>query len=1033
MKQKISSIEGTSAESSKIFTAEELKKATNNYAENRILGRGGYGVVYKGILPDQRIVAIKKSKVMDANQVEQFINELLIVTQVNHRNVVKLLGCCFESEVPELVYEYIPNGTLFEHIHKTLSRLTLEKRLRIAAEAAGALSYLHSAASIPIIHRDVKSTNILLDDNYVAKMADFGASRLIPLDQTQVTTLVQGTLELLTGKKPICLERTPGERNLATYFLVSMKENRLYRASGGEGRDLRATPSNCGAREEVSLCEKRREAYNERSGYGIRKFKYRKHPWVNQQSHEESESLLSDEAPTDLYALSIGPSTGDISGQYSFGSSTTFPLNRTWSLTVFCWNSITCVLWSNNNGGRANPPKIKPRKIKLAEKNGGLSWQHGARDPTVWSYNNCSYAFVGEHDRINFRSLSDFSDPNFGNRVPTVLDYAIGNQSCVEAQTSTAYLCQPNTSCSNNTDSGSGGYCCSCKDGYQGNPYLSPGCIDIDECEDPNLNDCDVHATCMNTPGNFSCSCNPHYFGDGRSDGRGCTPDQVWSYNNCSYAFVGEHDRINFRSLSDFSDPNFGNRVPTVLDYAIGNQSCVEAQTSTAYLCQPNTSCSNNTDSGSGGYCCSCKDGYQGNPYLSPGCIDIDECEDPNLNDCDVHATCMNTPGNFSCSCNPHYFGDGRSDGRGCTPDQVSQISVIKLSLVGTFSSLGAVLLLICMWWWYREVNRRKEAKLKEKFFKRNGGLLLQQQLSSDQGNLETTTLFTSKELKKATDNYNANRILGQGGQGTVYKGMLTDGRIVAIKKSKALDEGKLEQFINEKFPCWFMNSSLMEPFSSVSMNKMKNFPLTWDLRLRIATDIAGALFYLHSLASIAIYHRDIKSANILLDEKFRAKVSDFGISRSISVDNTHLTTAVQGTFGYLDPEYFQSSQFTEKSDVYSFGVVLVELLTGKKSILSGKSNEGGSLTAYFLLTMKENRLYDILDARVVKEGGENEVLAVANIAKRCLYLNGSSRPTMKEVVMELDGIRMSNGATATVKQSCDNVGYATEDDLTGP
>ncbi|KAF7151221.1 hypothetical protein RHSIM_Rhsim02G0165000 [Rhododendron simsii] len=350
------------------------------------------------------------------------------------------------------------------------------------------------------------------------------------------------------------------------------------------------------------------------------------------------------------------------------------------------------------------------------------------------------------------------------------------------------------------------------------------------------------------------------------------------------------------------------------------------------------------------------------------------------------------------------------------------------------------------MWWLYREVNRRKEAKLKEKFFKRNGGLLLQQQLSSDQGNLETTKLFTSKELEKATDNYNANRILGQGGQGTVYKGMLIDGRIVAIKKSKALDEGKHEPFINDVvilsrinirnivklFGCCLETEVPMLVYEFIPNGNLsqclhdpnEEFPLTWNLRLRIAAEIAGALFYLHSLASIPIYHRDIKSANILLDEKFRAKVSDFGISRSISVDNTHLTTAVQGTFGYLDPEYFQSSQFKEKCDVYSFGVVLVELLTGKKPILSGKSNEGGSLIAYFLLTMKENRLYDILDARVVKESGEKEILAVANIAKRCLYLNGSSRPTMKEVVMELDGIRMSNGATATVKQSFDNVEY---------
>ncbi|KAE9444657.1 hypothetical protein C3L33_23445, partial [Rhododendron williamsianum] len=304
MKQKISSIDGTCAEPSKIFTVEELKKATNNYAENRIIGRGGYGVVYKGILPDQRVVAIKKSKVMDGNQVEQFIHELLIVTQVNHRNVVKLLGCCFESEVPELVYEYIPNGTLFDHIHKPLSWLTLEHRLRIAIEIASALSYLHSAASIPIIHRDVKSANILLDANYVAKMADFGASRLVPLDQTQVTTLVQGTLgyldpeyfqtgqlneksdvysfgvvlaELLTGKKPICLERSQEERNLATYFLVSLKENRLYQileprvVKEGTLEQLQAI----GKLVKRCLCLKSEErpAMNERSGCGIRECK----------------------------------------------------------------------------------------------------------------------------------------------------------------------------------------------------------------------------------------------------------------------------------------------------------------------------------------------------------------------------------------------------------------------------------------------------------------------------------------------------------------------------------------------------------------------------------------------------------------------------------------------------------------------------------------------------------------------------------------------------------------------------------------
>ncbi|KAL8156499.1 hypothetical protein AgCh_001554 [Apium graveolens] len=152
-----------------------------------------------------------------------------------------------------------------------------------------------------------------------------------------------------------------------------------------------------------------------------------------------------------------------------------------------------------------------------------------------------------------------------------------------------------------------------------------------------------------------------------------------------------------------------------------------------------------------------------------------------------------------------------------------------------------------------------------------------------------------------------------------------------------------------------------MEHFLSTSMNTMKAFHLPG--RVRVATEVAGALSYLHSAASIPIYHRDIKSTNILLDEKYRAKVADFGTSRKISIDQTHLTTRVQGTFGYLDPEYFRSSQFTDKSDVYSFGVVLVELLTGQKPILAPRpDDEGRSLVTHFVLAMEEERILDILD-----------------------------------------------------------------------
>ncbi|KAF8007388.1 hypothetical protein BT93_K1404 [Corymbia citriodora subsp. variegata] len=346
----------------------------------------------------------------------------------------------------------------------------------------------------------------------------------------------------------------------------------------------------------------------------------------------------------------------------------------------------------------------------------------------------------------------------------------------------------------------------------------------------------------------------------------------------------------------------------------------------------------------------------------------------------------------------------------------------------GVGAGLGALVLGLFLWRLYRYIKKRKEIKLKEKYFKRNGGLLLKSELSSPEGNVETSKLFTSKDLEKATDNFNDDRILGQGGQGTVYKGMLTNGQIVAIKKSKVIDEGKVEQFINEVLilsqinhrnvvkllGCCLETEVPLLVYEFIPNGTLyqylhdpnQEFHVSWDTRLRIATEIAGALFYLHSAASIPIYHRDIKSTNILLDEKYRAKVADFGTSKSVSLDQTHVTTLVQGTFGYLDPEYFQSSQFTDKSDVYSFGVVLGELLTGQKPISSLREQEGRSLATYFIISMEENRLLDIVDAQVLKEGNKEEIASVANLAKRCLNLNGRNRPTMKEVAMELERIR---------------------------
>ncbi|SPT20433.1 unnamed protein product [Triticum aestivum] len=392
------------------------------------------------------------------------------------------------------------------------------------------------------------------------------------------------------------------------------------------------------------------------------------------------------------------------------------------------------------------------------------------------------------------------------------------------------------------------------------------------------------------------------------------------------------------------------------------------------------------------------------------GCQDIDECLQPVVYPC--HGTCINMPGTYRCSAKKRIIN---------LPGLITIIA-IAAGFGLLFSVLGVAQVT-------KKLKKQRAKKFRQQFFKKNHGLLLQQLISSNKDIAEKMKIFSLEELEQATNKFDHNRVLGGGGHGTVYKGILSDQRVVAIKKAKIVVQREIDQFINEVvilsqtnhrnvvklFGCCLETEVPLLVYEfipngtlSYHLHGQIENPLSWKDRLRIALETARAIAYLHSAASISVYHRDIKCANILLTDTLTSKVSDFGASRSIAIDETGILTAVQGTYGYLDPEYYYTSRLTEKSDVYSFGVILAELLTRVTPVFSSHSSEVTGLASHFVSLRRDGRFLDIVDTQIVEEGGAEDAEVVARLAETCLNLKGEERPTMRQVETTLEDVQNS-------------------------
>ncbi|KAH1222937.1 putative leucine-rich repeat receptor-like serine/threonine-protein kinase [Glycine max] len=288
------------------------------------------------------------------------------------------------------------------------------------------------------------------------------------------------------------------------------------------------------------------------------------------------------------------------------------------------------------------------------------------------------------------------------------------------------------------------------------------------------------------------------------------------------------------------------------------------------------------------------------------------------------------------------------------------------------------------------------------------------------------TSLFTMHQIKVATNNFDISNKIGEGGFGPVYKGILSNGTIIAVKMLSSRSKQGNREFINEiglisalQHPClvklygccvegdqlllvyeYMENNSLAQALFGSGESRLK---LDWPTRHKICLGIARGLAFLHEESRLKIVHRDIKATNVLLDKDLNPKISDFGLAKLDEEDNTHISTRIAGTYGYMAPEYAMH----DKADVYSFGVVALEIVSGKSNTIHRPKQEALHLLDWAHLLKEKGNLMELVDRRLGSNFNENEVMMMIKVALLCTNATSNLRPTMSSVLSILEGRTM--------------------------
>ncbi|KAK9056904.1 hypothetical protein SSX86_024268 [Deinandra increscens subsp. villosa] len=352
-------------------------------------------------------------------------------------------------------------------------------------------------------------------------------------------------------------------------------------------------------------------------------------------------------------------------------------------------------------------------------------------------------------------------------------------------------------------------------------------------------------------------------------------------------------------------------------------------------------------------------------------------------------------------SVNPNFqVPNLKGNGKGVSGGVVAGI------VVGAVFSIVVILGVL---WWFGYLRRRDTSEL-------------------DLTGIElNTSQFTLRQIKAATNDFDVSNKIGEGGFGPVYKGILPDGTLIAVKQLSSKSRQGNREFLNELgmisalqhkhlvklHGCCIEGNQLLLAYEYMENNSLARalfgpekwqLELDWPTRYRICIGIARGLAFLHEESRLKIVHRDIKATNVLLDKNLDAKISDFGLAKLDEEDDTHISTRVAGTYGYMAPEYALRGYLTDKADVYSYGIVLLEIISGTANTVDRLKENHFVLLDRATSLKTTGDVMELADPRLDSNFDVQEMMVVINIALACTAISPNDRPAMSSVVSMLEG-----------------------------